>query len=347
MRASDLARLLDGSLEGDDLELTGAAPLEQAGPGELSFLRESRQAGQLKGCRAGVVLVPTDLPREAAAGTPVIRVASPYAALRRVLELFYPVEPTSPGIHPSAVVAPDARLDEGVSIGPLAVIEAGVRIGAGSVLGAGVFVGRESELGRECRVHPGVVVYAGTLIGARVEILANAVIGSDGFGHSREEGVYHKLPHVGRVVLEDDVLVGAGTTIDRATLGETRILAGTKLDNLIMVAHNCRIGPHSAVAAQAGFAGSTVVGEGVQIGGQSGFGGHLTVGDGAVVGAQSGVIGDVAPGAYVWGLPARPHRETLEAMAGLARLPELRRRVKELEERLEALERELQRGETA
>jgi UDP-3-O-[3-hydroxymyristoyl] glucosamine N-acyltransferase len=347
MRASDLARLLDGSLEGEDRELTGAAPLEEAGPGELSFLRESRQAGQLKECRAGAVLVPRDLPEEAAGCVPVIRVASPYTALRRVLELFYPAEVPRPGIHPSAVVASDARLDEGVAVGPLAVVEAGVRVGAGSVLGAGVFLGRESVLGPECRIHAGVVVYAGTLIGARVEILANAVIGSDGFGHSHEEGVYHKLPHVGRVVLEDDVLVGAGTTIDRATLGETRILAGTKLDNLIMVAHNCRIGPHSAVAAQAGFAGSTIVGGGVQIGGQSGFAGHLTVGDGAVVGAQSGVLGDVAPGAYVCGFPARPHRETLEAMAGLTRLPELRRKVKELEERLKALEREQQRGESA
>jgi UDP-3-O-[3-hydroxymyristoyl] glucosamine N-acyltransferase len=346
MRASELARLLEGSLEGEDRELTGVAPLEEAGPTELSFLREARPIGRFKESRAAALLVPREFPDAASVGIPLIRVASTDTALRRVLELFYPPQAPPPGIHPSAVVDPEARLEEGISIGPLAVIEAGVRVGAGSVIGAGVFLGRECELGVDCHVHPGVVIYPGTWIGRRVEILANAVIGSDGFGHSLEEGVYRKLPHVGRVVLEDDVLVGAGTTIDRATLGETRILAGTKLDNLIMVAHNCRIGPHAAVAAQAGFAGSTIIGRGVQIGGQAGFAGHLKVGDGAVVGAQSGVIRDISPHTYVWGFPARPHRETLEAMANMARLPELRRRVKELEERLRALESDKQRGES-
>lgn len=338
MRAGELARLLGGRLEGEDADLDGVGPLETAGPGELAFLREPGRVGELLHTRAGAVLIPEGLEVEAAVTAPLIRVADPYAALRRVLEHFHPERPPDAGIHPTAVVAPEAGLDPSVSVGPWTVIESDVRIGAGSVIGAGVFLGRGCTLGDACHIHPGVVVYAGTMIGHRVEILANAVIGSDGFGHSLEEGAFRKIPHVGRVVLEDDVLVGAGTTIDRATLGETRILAGTKLDNLVMVAHNCRIGPRSAVAAQAGFAGSTIVGAGVQIGGQAGFAGHLTVGDGAVVGAQSGVTKDVAPNTFVWGFPARLHKETLQAMASTARVPEIRRQIKALEARIRKLE---------
>jgi UDP-3-O-[3-hydroxymyristoyl] glucosamine N-acyltransferase len=351
MRAGELARLLDGRLEGEEVELSGVAPLETAGSGELAFLREPGRAGELLHTRAGAVLVPEDLTADEKVSTSLIRVKDPYAALRRVLEHFHPETAPEPGVHPTAVVAPGAELDPTVSVGPWAVVESGAQVGAGSVIGAGVFLGRGCSLGSDCRIHPGVVVYADSVIGDRVEILANAVIGSDGFGHSVEDGTFRKIPHVGRVVLEDDVLVGAGTTIDRATLGETRILAGTKLDNLVMVAHNCRLGPHSAVAAQAGFAGSTIVGAGVQIGGQAGFAGHLTVGDGAVVGAQSGVIKDVAPNTFVWGFPARLHKETLQTMANTARVPEVRRRLKEIEARVRMLEegrspeRDSQRGE--
>ena len=340
MLASELARRLGGSLDGEDVELTAIAPLDEAGPGELSFLHAAKYADRMAETSASAVLVSEtyDGPSPGA----LIRVDAPYAALRRSLEWLHPeTDLPTPGVHPSAVVDPSARLGEEVAVGPLAVIEADVEVGEGTSIGAGAYLGRRVKVGAHCRIHPSVTVYRRCRIGDRVEILAGAVIGSDGFGHSREEGVYRKMPHIGIVVLEDDVLVGACTTIDRATFGETRIEKGAKLDNLVMIAHNCVIGPDAAVAAQAGLAGSTTVGGGVQIGGQAGFAGHLTVEDGAVVGAQAGVTKDVPEGAFVSGYPARPHREAQLQLAAIARLPDLRRNVRDLESRLAELEARL------
>lgn len=335
MLASELARHLEGRLEGRDTEVLRVAALVDAGADELSFLSSARYADQMEATGAGAVLVAEEY--DGPAPVPLIRVAAPYMALRRAIELLYPVEELPTGIHPTALVDREAVLAEEVAVGPHAVIESGAEIGRGTVIGPGVFIGRNVRIGAHCRMHTGCVVYAGSILGERVEMLANAVVGCDGFGHSLEEGRYVKIPHVGIAVLEDDVLVGACATVARATFGETRIMAGTKLDNLVMVAHNCVIGPHTAVAAQAGFAGSTIVGAGVQIGGQAGFSGHLSVGDRAVVAAQSGVTKDVAQGMYVFGYPARPSREVLSQLAALARLPDLRRRVRELERRLAEL----------
>ncbi|MFO7768399.1 MAG: UDP-3-O-(3-hydroxymyristoyl)glucosamine N-acyltransferase [bacterium] len=340
MLASKLADRLGGRLEGEDSELTGVAPLDEAGPGELSFLHAAKYADRLAGTGASAVLVSEEY--EGPAPAALIRVDSPYAALRRTLGWLYPeTDPPTPGVHPSAVVDPSVRLGEEVSVGPLAVVEADAEVGARTVIGAGSYLGRRVKVGSDCRIHPNVCVCRRCRIGDRVEILSGAVIGSDGFGHSREEGVYRKMPHIGIVVLEDDVLVGACTTIDRATFGETRIEKGAKLDNLVMVAHNCVIGPDTAVVAQAGMAGSTIVGGGVQIGGQAGFAGHLEVGDGAVVGAQAGVTKDIPEGTFVSGYPARPHREAQLQLAAVARLPELRRKVREMESRIADLEARL------
>lgn len=336
MLASELARQLKGRLEGEDADLRGAAPLDTASANDLSFLSSARYGRQVSETNAGAVLVAEDFDGESSAS--LIRVEQPYAALRSALELLYPAEEHAAGLHLTAIVDPAASLAQGVAVGAFAVIEAGAVVGERTWVGAGVYIGRDVQLGEDCRLHPGVVIYRGCALGNRVELLANAVVGSDGFGHSREDGVYKKMPHVGVVVLEDDVLVGACSTIDRATFGETRICSGTKIDNLVMIAHNCIIGPNTAIAAQAGMAGSTTVGGGVQIGGQAGFSGHITVHDGAIVAAQSGVDKDVPEGTYVFGYPARPQREAMSMLAGLGRLPELRRRVRELEKRLAELE---------
>jgi UDP-3-O-[3-hydroxymyristoyl] glucosamine N-acyltransferase len=340
MRASELSRHIGGKLEGGDRDLIRVASLSDAGPEDLSFLSHDRYADQLAETGAGAVLVAEDYKGEAEteADVALIRVAAPYAALRQALEVLYPPREQPTGIHPTALIDPTAELGAGTAVGPYAVIEAEVKIGPNSAIGAGVFVGRAVQIGADCLLHPGVVVYSGSSLGDRVEMLANAVVGCDGFGHSQEDGRFLRIPQVGTAVIEDDVLIGSCSTVARATFGETRIKAGTKLDNLIMVAHNCSIGPNSAVAAQTGFAGSTKVGEGVQIGGQAGFAGHLTVNDGAIVGAQSGVTKDVPEGMYVFGYPARPSKEVWSQLAAMARLPELRRKVRELEQRLAELE---------
>ncbi len=340
MLASELARRLGGRLEGEDPELTGVAPLDEAGGTDLSFLHASKYADRMEGTAAAAVLVSEAY--EGPSPGALIRVDSPYAALRQTLEWLYPeTDVPTPGVHPSAVVDPSARLGEEAAVGPLAVVEADAEIGPRTTIGAGCYIGRRVRVGADCRIHPNVTVYRRCRVGDRVEVLAGAVIGSDGFGHSREEGVYRKMPHIGIVVLEDDVLVGACTTIDRATFGATRIEKGAKLDNLVMIAHNCVIGPDSAVAGQSGMAGTTTVGGGVQIGGQAGLAGHLVVGDGAVVGAQAGVTKDVPEGTFVSGYPARPHREAQIQLAAIARLPELRRRVRDLESRIAELEARL------
>ncbi len=336
MLASELARELEGRLEGNDREITAVAPLDSAGADDLSYLSSAKYSGQMETTGAGSVLVDDQFKGETAAS--LIRVSNPYAALRRSLEMLYPPDELEAGIHPTALIHASVAPGEGVSIGPYTAIDADVTIGDGTVIGAGVCVGRGVRIGAGCTIHSGVVIYRDCVLGDRVELLANAVIGSDGFGHSREGGVYLKMPQVGRVVLEDDVLVGACSTIDRATFGETRVEAGTKIDNLVMIAHNCVIGPNTAVAGQTGMAGSTIVGGEVQIGGQVGFSGHITIGDRSIIAAQSGVIGDIPEGAYYFGYPARPQKEWMSMLAGLRRLPDLRARVRELEKRLAELE---------
>jgi len=334
--AGDLARELEGRLDGEDREITAVAPLETAGIGDLSYLSAEKYSGLMETTGAGTVLVDEGFEGETAAS--LIRVSDPYASLRQSLILLYPPEAVEPGIQPTALIHPSVALGENLSIGPYTIIDAEVTIGDGTVIGASVTIGREVRIGSNCVIHPGVVIYRQSLLGDRVELLANAVIGSDGFGHSREEGIYLKIPQVGRVVLEDDVLVGACSTIDRATFGETRVEAGTKIDNLVMVAHNSVIGPNTAIAAQTGMAGSTIVGGEVQIGGQVGLAGHLKVGDRAVLAAKSGVISDIPEDSYYFGYPARPQREWMTMLAGLRRLPDLRRQVRELERRLAELE---------
>jgi UDP-3-O-[3-hydroxymyristoyl] glucosamine N-acyltransferase len=264
----------------------------------------------------------------------VVRTADPYAAMMRTLLLFDPGLPEIPvGVHPTAVVAPDARLADGVGIGPYVVVESAAEIGRGSRIAAGGYVGQGARLGEACHLYPRVYVGRQCILGSRVVIHAGTVIGSDGFGYAPIEGRFHKIPQIGIVEIADDVEIGANACIDRATFGKTSIGRGTKIDNLVQIAHNVALAEDGVIAALCGIAGSTRLGRGIRIGGQVGVTGHVRVGDGVSIAARAGVIGDLPDGASVFGFPARPHREALRAEATLRKLPDLLKRVRGLEAR--------------
>ncbi len=339
MRLGDLAEQLEGRLEGDpDLEVRSLAGLEEAGPGDLSFLANPLYASLRPATRATAVLVPEDASRAPCAR---IVVSNPDLAFARAASLLLPPPPRpEPGVHPAAVVHPEAVLGAEVAVGACAVIEAGAVIGDGSVLYPQVYVGSGVRTGPACVLFPGVVLYHGVQLGARVRIHAGSVVGSDGFGYVWDGTRHVKVPQAGTVEIGDDVEIGAGAAIDRARFGRTRIGSGTKLDNLVQIAHNVEIGPDAALAAQVGVSGSTRIGRGVLAGGQSGFVGHITVGDGVRISAQAGVLKSVPGGLHVSGYPARPHRTMVDDLRNQKVLPRLRKQVRELEERIRNLEQQ-------
>ncbi len=310
------------------------APLRDAEPDDMAFLADRRYAGELRSCRGRTLLVAEGL--SSVKGGPFDRLAvhDPHAALVALLPLLHPEPKTEAGVHPSAVVDPSARLADGVSIGAGAVVEAAARIGEGSRIGANCVVGAGARIGAGALLHPSATICAGATLGDRVIVHSGARIGVDGFGYVQSDGAHVKVPQAGGCVVEDDVEIGANCTIDRGSIGRTVIGAGSKLDNLVHVAHNVTIGPRSILAAQVGIAGSTCVGAGVSMGGQAGVIGHLKIGAGARIAAQAGVIGDVAPGDTVSGYPARDHKRYLRAMAVVMRLPELAKRIGWMERRL-------------
>jgi UDP-3-O-[3-hydroxymyristoyl] glucosamine N-acyltransferase len=336
---AELAAKVGGVVEGDGAAtLVSLAGLREAQSGDLSFLSNPRYAGQMGRTQATAVLVNGAWSGQCAAT--LIRVDSADRAFAEAARLLSPspVEPPA-GIHPTAVIADGVEMAPGVSVGPHCVLEPGVKIGAGTALWALCFVGRDSVIGAGCRFYPLVSLREHTRIGDRVIIHNGAVIGSDGFGYVLEGEAWRKIPQVGRVEIGNDVEIGANVTIDRARFGRTVIGAGAKLDNLVQIAHNVRVGEHVAMAAQVGVAGSTVIGRGVRMGGQSGVAGHLVVGDRANVAGQAGVTKDVPPGMAVSGYPAAPHDEARRLHAMVARLPQLREHVAAIEERLQKLER--------
>jgi UDP-3-O-[3-hydroxymyristoyl] glucosamine N-acyltransferase len=328
LSASEIAALTGGRLVGPGTTtVAGIAPLERAGPGDLSFLAAPRYVPYFQRSSASVVLVAPALEASASGTGPETRivVADPYAALLVVLPVLYPQAVWEPGVHPSAVVGRGATWQEPVEIGPNAVLGRGVqlgrnvRIGPGCVLGDGVAVGDDSQL------YPGVTLYAGTALGKRVIVHAGAVIGSDGFGYIPGKGgePHRKIPHVGRCLIGDDIEIGANTCIDRGSVDDTVIGSGTKIDNLVHIAHNVRIGARCLIMAQAGIAGSCQVEDDVIIGGQAGIADHLTIGHGARLLVQSGTIADIPAGATLFGTLARPHREYLRGQAALYRLAKI------------------------
>jgi len=322
-----------GELIGDpDQTITGAASLAEAVKGEISFFADPRYGPLLKKTRASAVFVPLNFCDQAPGSQ--IKVAAPSKAFEQVVLKFAP-KPVlyPPGIHPSAIVDPTAQLGERVSIQPYVVIEAGAKIGDGTVLGAGTYVGHASSIGSSCLIYPRVTIRERTRIGSRVIIHSGAVIGADGFGFEFVEGQHKKIPQMGIVQIDDDVEIGANTTIDRARFGRTWIQAGVKIDNLVQIAHNVVIGKHSVVAAQAGISGSTRVGEEVQMAGQVGVVGHVVIADKTLIGAQSGVSKDIGGGTW-FGYPAMPMPQAKRQIAWIRRLGKLFERVKALENRL-------------
>ena len=333
LTAAAIAQLTGGRLEGDEhASVSSVASLDRAQAGQLSFCASPKYASQLVATRASVVLVAPDVATAASGGGTATRVVveKPHDALVSLLPRLYRSPAAEPGIHPTAVIGRGAQIGDGASIGPFVHVGDGARIGARSVLDAHVVVGAGARLGEECQLRPSVTLYPGAEVGNRVVIHSGAVIGSDGFGYVFRDGRHEKIPHVGRCVIEDDVEIGAGTTIDRGSIDDTVIGTGTKIDNLVQVAHNVRIGRLCMIVSQAGISGSTRIEDGVVIGGQAGLQGHHTIGKGARIGGQSGVFGDVPAGESWSGYPARPHREALRAQATLFRLSAMLKRIEQL-----------------
>jgi UDP-3-O-[3-hydroxymyristoyl] glucosamine N-acyltransferase len=323
LSAGELAALAGGRLVGAaDAVVTGVAPLDRAGPEDLSFIAASRYLPYFQRTRAPVVLVTPQF--EAVAGPPEARVVvpEPHVALLAILPVLYPHPVWHSGVDPTARVGRDSRWEEPVAIGPGVVLGDHVRLGRNVRIGVGCVVGDGVVIGDETQLYPRVVCYPGAMIGRRVILHAGVVIASDGFGYARtkDSPEHHKIPHVGRAIIGDDVEIGANTTVDRGSVDDTVIGAGTKVDNLVQVGHNVRIGQRCLIMALTGIAGSTHIEDDVVIAGQVGLAGHLTVGRGARIAAQAGVWGHVPPGANVSGYPARDHREQLRAQAVLKRL---------------------------
>jgi len=336
---AQLATELGGQVVGDPSTLIrGVAGIREAQAGDITFLANARYVSYLQETRASAVLCNRE-PRMAP--LPLLQVDNPYLAFQKVVRIFRPETfRQPPGVHPTAVVSPEATLGEGVSVGPNCVIERGARVGDRSVLMAGCYIGAQGSIGADTLLYPHVTVREECIVGSRCVLHAGVVVGADGFGFAFDSGVYHKVPQVGNVVIGDDVEIGANTTIDRATTDSTRIGDGSKLDNLVQIGHNVVVGKHCIVVAQVGISGSTELEDYVVVGGQAGLVGHIRVGRGAQVGAQSGVARSVPPGETVTGYPAVPQALFRRISAYLQKLPQLFQRTKSLEEKIEKLERQ-------
>ena len=331
LTADVIASAVGGRLVGDGAALvSGIAPLDRARGEELSFLASAKYASLFADSKAGVVLVSPALAESAGQAKARIVVEKPHDALLSLIPRFYRSPPSQPGVHGTAVLAHGVRLGREVSIAAHAVIGEGAVLGDRVIVDANVVIGAGVRIGDDSHLYPGVTAYSGTMIGRRVLVHAGVRLGSDGFGYVFRGGRHEKIPHVGRCIIEDDVEIGANTTVDRGSIDDTVIGAGTKIDNLVQIAHNCRIGRLCLIMAQVGIAGSVRVEDGCILAGQAGVSGHHTIHKGATVAAQAGVFGDVPPGETWSGYPARPHKEALRAQAALFRLPALLRGIERL-----------------
>ncbi len=333
---AEIAALVQGDLDGDgSIKIHDVAKIETANPGEITFLSNPKYAKYVESTKAAAILVPRDFP---ATDRPVIRTQNPYFAFLKVLQTFHPpVMTVAEGIHPTAIVDATTQLGKNIRIGAGVVIDKHCRIGDEVVIHPGVVIGPEVEIGHHTLIYSNVAIRERVRIGTNVIIHSGTVIGSDGFGFAREGQQYFKIPQVGTVIIEDDVEIGANCAIDRATLGATIIRRGAKLDNLIQVAHNVEIGENTVIAAQTGISGSTKIGKNVMIGGQVGFVGHIEIGDNTTIGAQSGVSKSLPANSIYFGYPARPMMQAKREEAALRRLPDLLKKISDLEAKLETL----------
>jgi len=342
MKLSEIAQMLGCRLEGSpDVEIVGVAGIEYAGPGQITFLANRRYFSLLKTTRASAVLIEEGVSMDREAAMPplaALRSANPYLAFAHAIELFYRPPRYAPGIHPTAVIAKNARIGEGAHVGPYCFIEEDVEIGRNAVLHSFVTIYRGAKIGDSFFAHAHAIVREYCRIGHRVILQNGVVIGGDGFGFAKQQdGAWYKMQQSGPAVLEDDVEVQANSCVDRATIGETRVGRGAKLDDLVLVGHASQVGPDAMLCGQVGLAGSTKIGSHCILAGQVGTAGHLTVGDDTVITAQSGVPNDVPPRALYSGYPSIENRQWLKNMAALNRLPELQKRVRELELEVERL----------
>lgn len=339
----ELAALIGGQFASEadaGRKIHGVAAIADAGEGDVTFYGNVKYLGQLKASRATAALVPKDFAESIPAIA--IRVENPSSAFAQLLQRFAPAPIRfASGVHPTAVIGKEVTLGDNVSIQPFSVIEDGAQIGANTLIGAHGYVGHGARIGTDCQFSPRVTIGAHSLIGDRVIIHGGAVLGSDGFGFEFSNGRHVKIPQTGIVQIDDDVEIGANVTIDRARFGRTWIQAGTKIDNLVQIAHNVVVGKHCILCAQVGVSGSTRLGNYVTLAGQVGTVGHIEIGDQAIVGAQSGVSKSIGPKEVWFGYPAMPMRESKEQLARIARLPKLIERVKKLEQLLGSMQKSL------
>jgi UDP-3-O-[3-hydroxymyristoyl] glucosamine N-acyltransferase len=341
----EIASLIGAEVIGEpNVVITGTAGIKEAEQGDITFLSNLKYLSFVKQTKASAVIA-----SQAIKGfpKPIIKTDNPSLAFAKVAALFNPPrENLNKGVHPSVILGKDVQLGQDIAIGPYVVIEDGVRIADRCRIYCGVYIGYESKIGSDCTIYSHVSIRERTSIGDRVIIHNGAVIGSDGFGYDTKNGVHHKIPQVGCVVIEDDVEIGANVTIDRARLDKTIIGQGTKIDNLVHIAHNVIIGKNCIIVAQVGISGSTTLGSNVTLAGQAGLAGHITVGDKAIVGAQAGVTKSVPANTFVSGYPAKPHKQATKINAYVQRLPQLNETVTKLKLRLDKIEKKKPHGKS-
>jgi len=333
----EITDLVKGELVGDpDVAITGISGIKEAKEGEITFLANPKYAHLLEITKAAAIITSRE---QFNTPKPLIKTDNPSIAFTKVVSLITSDDTKHPkGIHPAAVISPNAKIAKDVAVGACAVIEDGVEIGQGSIIYGGCYIGCRTKIGKKCLIYSNVSVREQIEISDRVIIHSGTVIGSDGFGFAMVDGVQEKIPQIGTVLIEDDVEIGANVAIDRARFDKTIIGKGTKIDNLVQIAHNVVSGENCIIVAQAGVSGSTTLGKGVILAGQAGIVGHISIGDKAIVAAQAGVTKSIPAGVKVSGYPAKPHETALKVNACLQRLPELYKKIKKLEEKIKKLE---------
>ncbi len=336
MKLKDFAEIVQASIQGDsEIEITGVSGIMDAKQGDITFVSAAKYLKQACESKASCIIVKELIPD---LKTAQLRISNPYFAFAKALELFYPGPSFKPGVSEKAIISSSVLLGKNISVYPFAFLSEDVSIGDNTVILPGVFVGEKTKIGKHCIIYPNVVIREGITIGDRVIVHSGAVIGSDGYGYTFEKGEHYKIPQVGGVIIEDDVEIGSNVSIDRATIGNTIIGKGTKIDNLAQIAHNVKIGQKSLIVAQVGIAGSSEIGDYVTIGGQAAISDHTVVESGTMIAAKSGLFGYVKKGVYS-GAPAIPHKDWLRSQALFARLPEMNKRIIELERKIRSLEK--------